>query len=107
MEESRMTTVVVLFNLRPGADPMAYEQWARSVDIPNVRRLQGCGGFEVLKVQGLFSGQPGAPYQYVELIHIDDMAAFRSAVSAPAMQAVAAQFREYADQPCFMLTESL
>ena len=36
-----MTTVVVLFNLQEGVEPAEYEEWARTVDIPNVRRLIG------------------------------------------------------------------
>ena len=36
-----MTTIVVLFNLKAGANRETYEQWARDVDIPNVRRLDG------------------------------------------------------------------
>ena len=39
-----MTTIVVLFNLKDGVDQDEYEQWARTVDIPSVRRLNGCGG---------------------------------------------------------------
>ena len=34
-----MTTIVVLFNLLPEADPDAYESWARNVDMPNVLSL--------------------------------------------------------------------
>jgi uncharacterized protein (TIGR02118 family) len=102
-----MTTVVVLFNLLPGTDSAAYETWARSVDLPTVRRLPGCVGFKVLRTHGLLGGQPEAPYQYVELIDVDDMDAFREAVRMPEMQAVAARFRTFADRPVFILTEGL
>ena len=34
-----MTTIVVLFNLKRDADVADYEAWAKTVDIPNVRRL--------------------------------------------------------------------
>jgi len=57
-----MTTIIVLFNLRPDADLIAYENWARTIDIPNVRRLKGVSGFSVLKTNGLLSGSPDAPY---------------------------------------------
>ena len=102
-----MTTVVVLFNLKADADVTAYETWANTVDIPNVRRLDGCSGFNVLRVQGLLNGSPDAPYQYVELIEIDNMDTFKAAVSTEAAQQVAAQFREYADAPIFMVSESV
>ena len=47
--ENAMTTIVVLFNLLPGVDAGEYEAWARDVDMPNVRRLPGCSGFNVLR----------------------------------------------------------
>lgn len=102
-----MTTIVVLFNLKPETVVAEYEDWARSVDLPTVRRLPGCTGFDVLATQGLLNGDPDAPYRYVELIHIDDMDAFRGAVGTPEMQAIAAQFQGYAMDPVFMVTESV
>ena len=57
-----MTTIVVLFNLLPEADPDAYESWAKKVDMPNVRRLPGCTNFRVLKVAGLLGSDAAAPY---------------------------------------------
>ncbi len=102
-----MTTIVVLFNLLPEADPDAYESWARNVDMPNVRRLPGCTDFRVLKVAGLLGSDVPAPYAYSELIEVDDMSAFGEAVGTEAMQEVAAQFQQFADNPIFMVSESL
>ncbi len=102
-----MTTIVVLFNLKDGVDQDEYEQWARTVDIRSVRRLDGCSGFEVLRTQGLLGGSQDAPYAYVELIQVKSMDDFMTAVGAPAAQDVAAQFREFADGATFMVTESI
>ena len=102
-----MTAIVVLFNLLPEADPDAYESWARNVDMPNVRRLPGCNDFRVLKVAGLLGADAAAPYAYSELIEVDDMSAFGEAVGTEAMQEVAAQFQQFADNPIFMVSESL
>ena len=102
-----MTTIVVLFNLKAGANRETYEQWARDVDIPNVRRLDGVGGFEVLRSEGLLGGSPDVPFAYVELIQIDDMDRFMSAVGTETMQKVAAQFRGFTDDATFMVTESI
>lgn len=102
-----MTTIVVLFNLKSGVDPNAYEEWARSVDIPSVRRLDGCSGFNVLRSERLLDGSKSVPFAYVELIEVDDMTDFMTAVSAPAAQDVAAQFREFAEGATFMVTESI
>lgn len=102
-----MTTIVVLFNLLPGADPDHYEQWAREMDMPNVRALPGCEGFQVLRVGGLLGSEERAPYEYCEIIEVSDMEAFGQAVAGEVMQAIAAQFREFADNPVFMLSDSL
>lgn len=103
-----MATIVVLFNLKPGVDPAAYEAWARSTDLPTVNRLSAVERFEVLKSKGLLSGAEAAPYQYVEILRVSSVDALRSDIRAePAMAEVARQFREYADAPVFIVTEPL
>ena len=81
-----MTTIVVLFNLLPDTDPLTYENWAKTVDIPNVRRLPGCSDFRVLKVSGLLGSDEAPPYAYSEIIEVDDMGPFGEAVGSEAMQ---------------------
>ena len=66
-------TVVVLFNLKAGADAQAYEQWARSTDLPIVRKLGSVDSFEVLRTTGLLGSDAPAPYQYVEILRINDL----------------------------------
>lgn len=101
-----MTTLIVLFNLKKGATVEKYEAWARSTDLPIVRALPSIGGFDSFRIAGLLSGD-AAPYQYVEVIHVKDMGRFREDVSSATMQRVAAEFREFADDPKFMLAEAL
>ena len=102
-----MTTIVVLFNLKPGTDVAAYEDWAKTVDLPTVKRLPGCSDFEVLRTTGMLNGDPSTPYSHVELIRVADMESFRAAVGTPEMQVVAAQFQAFAQDPLFMVSESL
>lgn len=101
-----MPTLIVLFNLKKGASAEKYEAWARTTDLPIVRALPSIGGFDSFRVSGLLNGE-AAPYQYVEVIHVKDMAQFGKDVSSDTIQRVAAQFREFADDPKFMLTEAL
>ena len=101
-----MTTIVVLFNLHKGADVARYESWAREVDRPTVTRLKSVSSFDVLKSQGLLGGGT-SPYQYCEIIRVQDMKQFGADVGSAAMQAVAAQFQKFADNPLFILTEAL
>ena len=101
-----MTTVIVLFNLKDDAQREAYERWARDVDLPTAGALPSVDKFEVLKASGLLTGGP-SPYQYVEILRINSMEQLGQDIGTPAMQAVAAQFQSFADNPMFILTESL
>ncbi|MNM30595.1 REDY-like protein HapK [compost metagenome] len=102
-----MQTVIVLFNLKPGVSAGEYEAWARASDLPVVNALPSVDRFEVLKSSGLLIGDGKPPYDYIEIIRIPDMAAFGKDLGDPAVQAGAAQFQQYADNPLFILTSAL
>lgn len=102
-----MQTVIVLFNLKPGVSAGEYEAWARASDLPVVNALPSVEAFEVLKASGLLIGEGKPPYDYIEIIRIPDMAAFGKDMGDPAVQAGAAQFQQYADNPLFILTSAL
>lgn len=99
--------VVVLFNLRPGVDPAAYEAWAAGTDAPTVRGLPSIAGFRVHALTGLLFGEGTPPFQYVEVIDIGDPERFGADVATPAMQAIAAQFQTFADNPLFLTTREI
>jgi hypothetical protein len=101
-----MTPIIVLFNLKPGVSVAEYEAWARSTDLPIVRGLPSIGGFDVYKTKGLLGGGD-APYQYVELIQVADMGAFPQDVGSDTMKRVAGEFQALADNPIFILCETL
>ena len=102
-----MQTVIVLFNLKPGVSREAYEAWARESDLPVVNALPSVDAFEVLKASGLLIGEGKSPYEYVEIIRVPDMQAFASDLANPTVQAGAAQFQAYADNPLFILTSAI
>jgi len=99
--------VIVLFNLKPGISAADYETWSRTRDIPGVRSLPSVDDFTVLRTTGLLGSEGKAPYDYVEIIEIADMEGFGTDIATDASQAVAAEFREWADAPVFMTTEEL
>jgi len=102
-----MQTIIVLFNLKPGVSREEYESWARSRDVPTVNALDSVEHFEVLKSRGLLMGEGQAPYEYFEIIRVKDMQAFGKDLAAPGIQAGAAQFQAYANNPLFILADSL
>ena len=99
--------IIVLFNLKPGVSVDAYETWARGTDLPAVNALGSVGNFTVHRATGLFGSDAAAPYAYIEIIDIDTMDGFVADVMDPAFQALAAPFRDFADDPQFILTEDL
>lgn len=101
-----MTTIVVLFNLKPGVNVADYERFARELDLPEVNRLPSVERFEVLRAQGLMSGGP-SPYAYIELLRLKSLEQLGQDVQSPTMQKVVGMFREMADNPLFIVTSAL
>ena len=75
-------------------------------DIATVRRLDNCDGFDLFRCSGTLGGD-AAPYDYVEIISISDLAAFREEAQSDTMRSVAGQFRDFAHDPVFMVTEQV
>jgi len=101
-----MAKIVVLFNLKPGVAVADYEKFARETDLPIVNRLPSINRFEALKATGLLGGG-SAPFQYIEIVDVKDMAQFGKDVATEQMRKVAGEFRTLADNPQFILTENL
>lgn len=99
--------IIVLFNLKPGVTVESYEKWARETDIPGVRALKSVSGYHVQRATGILGTDQPSPYAYIEIIEIADMAAFGEEASGPAVQALAADMRNYADDPVFITTDDL
>ncbi|WP_448582695.1 REDY-like protein HapK [Thermaurantiacus sp.] len=99
--------ILVLFNLKPGVDPSAYETWARTTDVPGVRALGSVTDFRVHRVTGLLGSDAPSPYAYAETIDIAELDSFLADVGSESVQKMAAEFQAFADNPLFLLTEDL
>lgn len=102
-----MKNIVVLFNLQADVDYQAYEQWANSTDLPIVNGLQSIDKFEVYKTTGLLGSDESAPYQYVELLSINDFDKFGMEAATDTMKKVASEFQSFADSPLFITLENI
>ena len=99
--------IIVLFNLKADADPAAYENWARTTDIPGVNALASVKDFQVHRATGVLGSDAPPPYAYFEVIDVADMEAFGGDAASEAVQKMAAEFQQFADNPQFILTETL
>lgn len=97
--------LIVLFSLKPGVSHDDYKAWALAHDLPTVRALPSISGFDVFQVTSLLGGGT-PPYDYVEIIDVDDLDQFGKDVASERMQAIAAEFGALADA-LFLTTEPL
>lgn len=98
--------IVVLFNLKKGIDPADYEAWVRDADYPATRGLSSVEGFTTYRTKGTLGGG-AAPYAYVEVIDIVGLEPFMEDVATDAVQQLAAQFRAFAEDAHFVMTEAI
>ncbi len=100
--------IIVLFNLKPGADPAAYEAWAKARDLPGVRALPSIDDFNIYRATGLVGSTEKSPFDYIEVIDIADMQGFWTDIATEASTQVAAEFRDWLGAPpLFITTEAL
>jgi hypothetical protein len=100
-----MAALVVLFDLKDDTAVDEYEEWARTTDVPTVKGLDSVDDFRVFRADGLLMSDAPSPYEYVEIIEVNDMEQFGAEMESEIVQEVAAQFQEFADDPTFILTE--
>lgn len=98
--------IIVLFNLKPGVDPAAYEAWVRDTDYPGTRGLGSVEGFTTYRTTGTLGGG-AAPFHYVEVIDIVGLEPFLADVATEAVQRLAERFGAFADNPHFITTEAV
>lgn len=101
------TKIVALFNLKPGIVIADYEAWAKGTDLPTVNGLKSVDNFSVFRSAGLLGSDAKPPYQYIEIIDVNDMETFGIEVGSATMQKVASEFQAIAADLVFILTEQL
>ncbi len=103
---SKARTLIVLFNLRRGVSPAAYEKWARQTDVPIAGGLKSVKDFSVYRAEGIFGSKKKPPYKYFEILHVTGLDSLVADIGKePRMQKVAAQFQKFANNPVFIVTE--
>jgi hypothetical protein len=98
--------IIALFTLKPGVEVSTYEAWAREVDLPAVNGLPSIIRFDVFKTKLILGSDAKPPYDYIEILDINDMDQFVQDVATPTMKKIAGHFQSIADVT-FILTEPL
>lgn len=100
-----MPSLVVLFNLKDEAAKAAYEKWAQTTDVPTVKGLGSIDDFRVYRMNEVMGTGEKPPYQYCEIVDVNDMAKFGEEVGTETMKRVAGEFQEFADSPLFIVSD--
>ena len=102
-----MAALVVLFNLKDSASQEAYEKWAKTTDVPAASSMSCVDSFKVFKLGTIMGTDNISPFQYCEVLEINDMTKLGEEVTSKTMQKVAAEFQEFADNPMFIISEQI
>lgn len=95
--------VFFLNKLRDGIDPADYERWIREVDYPLARRLPTIESYVVTRLNGLYEGGDRPPYDYVEVVEITELEAYRKSLDPSARP----ELEQFADEWSSFVGESL
>ena len=100
-----MTVIIALFNLQDAGARERYEAWALATDLPTVRKMDSVDRFDTLRARMLLGSESPPPYEYIEIIELNDFDRFREEVATDTMQQVAAEFRGFAKDPQFIVCD--
>ena len=100
-----MSLVLVLFNLHPETAPANYESWAKTTDLPLLRGLNSVRAADLYRTVGLLGTGESAPYDYVEILNIEDYREFGRDILGRELQRAADQFHRFTDNPIFIKLE--
>lgn len=73
--------VFFLNKLREGVEPEDYEAWVREVDYPLARSMPTIERYDVTRLDGLLQGDGDPPYDYLEVVEITDLDAYRQSLA--------------------------
>ena len=102
-----MSALVVLFNLKDQAAKDAYEKWAQTTDVPTVKGLNSIDDFRVYRMNAVMGSEDAPPYQYCEVIDINNMEGLGPELETETMKRVAGEFQAFADNPIFMVSDQI
>ena len=87
--------VFFLNRLHEGADREEYEAWIRRVDYPVARAQDAIRSYTVTRIDGTLAGEGESPYDYLEVIEISDLDAYRALGDLPEFRQLLEEWSGY------------
>ncbi len=101
-----MPVVFFLARLKPGVDPNTYERWVGEVDYPTARRFPSIIAYTNHRLVGPFR-KADVHYDYLEVIQVTDLDAYRADLSSPAARELRRQLMEFIEPSDNFVGEAL
>jgi len=93
-----MASVFWFSKLKPGVNPAAYEGWVQSTDYRLAQGVAAIEHYRVHRVVGPMDGEARLPYDYIEVLQVSDLEAYRAAMERdPAIQRIIAEIGAFVD----------
>ena len=89
--------LILMYRLRPGVTPEAYEAWVRDHDAPYVRSRPTVIGFEIYRLGEAIGGAADHLPAYVEMVEVTSIRADQAALAEPRGRGLTAAWQELAD----------
>jgi hypothetical protein len=99
--------VFFLNRLHPHADAGEYEAWIRRVDYPIARAQGAIRSYTVTRIEGTLDGKGVSPYDYLEVIEITDLDAYRALGERPEFEQLLREWSEYVEEAVMVYGEEI
>jgi REDY-like protein HapK len=87
--------VFFLNRLHEGTDRAEYEAWIRRVDYPVARAQDAIRSYTVTRIDGTLTDEGESPYEYLEVIEISDLDAYRALGDLPEFRQLLEEWSNY------------
>lgn len=99
--------LIVLFNLKKGANVADYEAFAKNIDSPTIRSLNSNRSFTILKGLHLLGSDEPSPYQYIEIMEVTNFEELASDIKQSHIQNMLNKFMEFGEDPKLIVTQKV
>lgn len=101
-------TLFLLYSLKEGVTPEAFEQWVVETDYPAMRALERVQSFRTYRAERLLIGEGAPGVAYIEAFVIPDMDGFIAEdMGSETVQSIMGQFMGFAEAPQFIVVSEV
>ncbi len=108
MAEETTPNLFLLYTLKDGVSPDAFERWVRETDYPSMRGLARVQSFRTFRAERLLIGEGTPGVAYIEAFAIPDLDGFIAEdLGGATVQGVMGEFMGFAEAPQFIVASEV